>query len=461
MTQARHTNRNRPSTCIIGAGASGIAAAKALREAGVPFDCFELGSGIGGIWRYNNDSGLSPAYKSLHINTSRQKMAFSDFPMPRDYPDFPHHSQILDYFERYVDHFGFRDAIQFRTRVCNVAPVPGGCWDVTTQRRGSEARQTRRYAAVVVANGHHSSPRRPDFPGEFANPAMHSSEYREPEPMRGERVLVVGMGNSGCDIACEVSRTAERVFLSTRRGAHVIPKYLFGKPLDRLAPAWMWRYLPFRAFQKIFAWSLRLSRGRLRKYGLPEPDHRILEEHPTISGELLNLLGHGRIGIKPNVSRLAGDRVEFADGTSESIDRIIYATGYDITFPFLDSRVLKTEGNRVRLYRRVVHPRYRNLLFVGLVQPWGSVMPLAEAQSRWVADLLTGVCGLPAEAVMQRTIDRCDAAVDRRYTRTARHTIQVDFYAYHDELRKERKRGRRREPIVFPVERYRVERRAA
>ena len=306
-----------PRTCIIGAGSSGIVAAKTLHQRGLPFDCFELGSGLGGIWRYNNDSGLSPAYKSLHINTSRQKMSYSDFAMPDSYPDFPHHSLILEYFESYVDHFGFRDKIQFNTRVCSLRPLDDGAWEVTVEPREGGARRVERYEAVVVASGHHSTPRYPDFEGRFDNRTLHASQYRTPEILEDQRVLVVGIGNSGCDIACEASRVAKAVYLSTRRGAHVIPKYIFGRPLDRIAPAWMWRHLPFRVFQRLFELSLYLSRGRLKKFGLPTPDHRILEEHPTISADLLNQLGHGEITIKPNVARLDGQRVAFADGSSE------------------------------------------------------------------------------------------------------------------------------------------------
>lgn len=235
-----------------------MVAAKMLHERGIPFDCFELGSGIGGIWRYENDNGRSPAYRSLHINTSRQRMSYSDFPMPASYPDFPHHSLILKYFESYVDHFGFRDHIQFQTQVKRIEPTDAGSWNITTQTK-DESPRTRSYGAVVVANGHHWSPRWPDMNGTFHNTEIHASKYRTPDSLTGKRVLVVGMGNSGCDIACEASRVAERVFLSSRRGAHVIPKYMFGKPLDRIAPAWMWRRLPFPLFQRLFELSLQVG----------------------------------------------------------------------------------------------------------------------------------------------------------------------------------------------------------
>ena len=174
--------------CIIGAGSSGIAACKTLHERGIPYDCFELGSGIGGMWRYQNDNGLSSAYRSLHINTSRDTMAYSDFPLPRDWPPFPDHGKVLQYFESYVDHFGFRDTITFRTKVEQVTAVGNGDWDVTVVGPDGQ-RRTNRYGAVLVANGHHWNPRLPNFPGEFHGQQLHSHDYREPGMFVGKRVL--------------------------------------------------------------------------------------------------------------------------------------------------------------------------------------------------------------------------------------------------------------------------------
>lgn len=437
-----------PKVCIIGAGCSGLVAAKILHQRGIPFDCFERGSGIGGLWRYNNDSGLSAAYASLHINTSRQKMQYADFPMPKHYPDFPHHSQIIDYFESYVNHFGFRDKITFRTTVEKVVPNPADGYDVTTTTAGTT--QTRHYAAVMVANGHHWCPRYPNFPGTFTGQALHSHDYKVPDNMRDRRVLIVGIGNSGCDIACEVSRLAKKTFLSARRGAHIIPKYIFGKPLDRICPSWMWRHLPLGMMQTIFSIALRMARGQLRRFYLPKPDHKILEEHPTISSDLLNLIGHGKIHVKPAIARLAGDKVEFTDGSSERIDVVIFATGYQISFPFLDSNIINTRDNEVNLYRLVVHPDHPGLYFIGLIQPWGAIMPLSELQSEWVADLLEGKTSLPVRDRMRREIEKDREKMFQRYTRSPRHTIQVDFYPYWDALCKERRRPPATEPDILP-----------
>jgi cation diffusion facilitator CzcD-associated flavoprotein CzcO len=258
--------------------------------------------------------------------------------------------------------------------------------------------------------------------------------------MVGKRVLVVGLGNSSCDIVCETARVAEKTFLSTRRGAHIIPKYMFGLAMDRILPSWCWRYLPFPVLQFLFATGLFLSRGRVQDYGIPAPTHRVLQEHPTISADLLNILGHGDAQIKPTIKELRGSKVLFADGTEEEIDVIVYATGYNITFPFLDKNVLNPVDNQVKLYRNVIHPGYPGLYFIGLVQPWGAIMPLAEAQSEWAADLIQGKCSLLPPAEMEREWQREHDKMARRYTQSSRHTIQVDFFPYIDQIKRERRR---------------------
>jgi hypothetical protein len=215
---------------------------------------------------------------------------------------------------------------------------------------------------------------------------------------------------------------------------------MFGWAMDRILPPWCWRYLPFKVLQGLFALGLYLSRGKVKDYGLPKPTHRVLQEHPTISADLLNVLGHGDVTVKPNIRELCGTKVRFEDDSEEAVDAIIYATGYDITFPFLETAIINAEGNQVNLYRNVVHPELPGLYFIGLVQPWGAIMPLAEAQSEWIADVLEGKAGLPDRAHMLGEIERDRDKLARRYTRSARHTIQVDFFPYIDQLRRERKR---------------------
>lgn len=436
--------------CVIGAGSSGIAACQVLHARGIPFDCFEKGSQIGGNWRYRNDNGQSAAYRSLHINTSRRLMEYAAYPMPEDLPDFPSHFQIAAYFDDYVDHFGFRDKIRFRTEVQRVAPTEDGGWEVTVAPRGTDAGvQTLRYRAVIVANGHHWDPRWPEpaFPGSeaFSGEQMHAHAYDTPDGLEGKRVLVLGIGNSATDIAVESSRVAQRTILAMRRGAYIVPKYVFGRPLDEVQATLASRFpVPFRIQRLTAGLMVRLTQGRMTDYGLPQPDHRMLEAHPTVSAELLGRIGHGDIEIRPNLDRFVGGRtVRFADGSEEDIDLVVYCTGYRIRFPFLDESIVATENNHVPLYRRVVPPDQPGLFFLGLIQPLGAIMPLAEAQAEWVADLLQRRTTLPSPRRMHAAIVDEERAMARRYVASKRHTIQVDFYDYLRALKRERRRTMR------------------
>lgn len=428
-------------TCIVGAGPSGIAAAKTLSERGIPFDAFEMGSDVGGIWRFENDNGRSPAYASLRTNTSRDKTGYSDLPMPESYPDYPSHEQMLDYLEAYVARFHLRQHIHFRTRVAKIHPALDGSYEVTSRAVDGGAVQVGRYESVIVASGHHWKPFRPDFPGTFHGRELHSNSYRRPDAFAGKRVLVVGIGNSACDIVCEISRVADRTYLSTRRRAHVIPKHLLGRPLDHwLTP--LSARLPFRARQTLFKLLIYLERGAQHRYGLPPPEHSLGEEHPTISTELLPLIREGAIEPKPDVAALNRDRVSFVDGTEARVDTIIYATGYLTCFPFLD--FIEVEDNNLPLFHHVVHPSWPGLYFLGLVQPLGALPPLAEAQADWVADLIEGRGVLPSSVEMEEAVEQQDAMLRRRYVNSRRHRTEVEVYPYLRALRKEQQAGRRR-----------------
>jgi dimethylaniline monooxygenase (N-oxide forming) len=429
--------------CVIGAGSSGIVAAQVLDARGIPFDCFEKGSAVGGNWRYENDNGMSSAYRSLHINTSRRVMAFKSLPMPDHFPDYPDHFQMAAYFDEFVDHFGLREKIAFRTEVLNVEPADGE-WAVTTKvESGAEA--TERYRAVLVANGHHWDPRWPEpaFPGsdEFEGEQLHAHHYREPDVLRGKRVLVLGLGNSATDIAVESSRIAEKTFLAVRRGAYVLPKYLNGKPIDEAVHP-LASYLPL-SVQRFFAMKgLEIAAGQMETYGLPKPDHKLFEAHPTVSSELLPRLGHGDIAVKPNIERFPGGReVKFVDGSSEEVDLVVYCTGYKMTFPFFDPKVLAAPDNRLPLYRRVVSVERPGLYFIGFIQPLGPIMPLAEAQAEWVADLLDDRAALPPAGEMKREVAREEEKMRKRFVASKRHTVEVDFHPYLREIRRERKRA--------------------
>lgn len=429
--------------CVIGAGSSGITACQVLDARGIPFDCFEKGSQIGGNWRYENDNGMSSAYRSLHINTSRRVMAYKTLPMPDHYPDYPDHFQMAAYFDEFVDHFGLRDKIRFRTEVAGVEPAGDG-WEVTVQDAGG-GRSSERYRAVLVANGHHWDPRWPEpgFAGaeEFEGEQIHVHHYREADVLRGKRVLVLGIGNSATDVAVESSRLADATFLSMRRGAYVLPKYINGKPIDETANDLISR-LPLSVQRFFVMRALGIAVGDMTTYGLPKPDHKLFEAHPTVSSELLPRLGHGDIEAKPNIDRFSGGRgVRFADGSEEEIDLVVYCTGYKMTFPFFDPQVLAAPDNRLPLYNRVVSVERPGLYFIGFIQPLGPIMPLAEAQCEWIADLLSGRATLPSEAEMKREIADEERRMKKRFVASKRHTVEVDFHPYLRQIRRARKRA--------------------
>jgi cation diffusion facilitator CzcD-associated flavoprotein CzcO len=427
-----------PTVCVIGAGSSGIAAAKALHERGIPFHCFEKSDQVGGNWVFGNRNGMSSAYRSLHINTSRERMEYSDFPMPKSYPDFPHHTHIAEYFNDYVDRFGVRDRIVFETGVEQARRGDDGVWTVTLDNG-----DTRSYDALAVANGHHWDPRWPEpaFPGDFNGKQMHAHYYVDNEDFRDKNVLVVGIGNSAMDIAVESSFVARNTFLSSRRGAYILPKYLFGRPLDQIGVNSLTGRLPWGFRQAILSTMYRLGVGKVQDYGLPEPDHKLGDAHPTISADFLNRIAHGEMTWKPNLTRLDGDRVVFEDGSSEEIDIIVYCTGYKVTFPFFDEDFVSAPDNDLPLYRRVFKPGVDNLAFIGLLQPLGAIMPLAEAQGRWLASYLRGEYRLPPLPEMEADIRAERDRMFRRYVASKRHTMQVDFDNYLYELGKELKAG--------------------
>src|SRR5262245_3346757 len=342
----------KPTTCLIGAGISGLTAGKALSDWGLPYTCFETSDDIGGNWYFRNPNGASSAYQSLHIDTSRDGVSFRDMPMgPHEFPDYPHHTQILGYLHRYAEAFSLRDRIRFETPVKHAERKDGGGWKITLDDDSVEE-----FDFLIVGNGHHWNPRYPDFPGSFDGETIHGHHYigpSDPLDLYGKRVLVVGIGNTAVDVTSELSRkgVAEKVFISTRSGAWVMPKYFLGRPLDTLAK--VNPRISLR-FQRLMARPLpRLAAGRPEDFGLPRPDHHFLEAHPTVSSELLLRLGSGDAIAKPNVKELQGDTVLFEDGTNEQVDVIIYATGYNITFPFFDPEFLSAPENRLPLFKRI------------------------------------------------------------------------------------------------------------
>jgi cation diffusion facilitator CzcD-associated flavoprotein CzcO len=416
--------------CIIGAGSSGMVVAKALRESGLGYDCFEKGSDIGGMWRYENDNGLSSAYASLHIDTSRENLGYSDFPIADDQPDFLSHDAFLRHLEAYADHFDLRRGVSFNTSVEQVER-DGERWKVRLS-----SGDTRHYRAVVVANGHLSDPRWPQFPGTFAGDVSHSHHYRTAARFEAKDVLVVGLGNSAVDIAVDLCRRAHSVSISTRRSAWIMPKYLMGIPIDRWS-AFLSRRLRLstRLTRMLMARLIRLAIGDQRRFGVRRPEHPMWREHATLSQDLLPAIGHGRITIKPDIAELAGEDIVFADGSRRRFDAVIYATGYRTSFPFLGTEIVGACAEAPALYRRISSVEHPGLFFAGLVQPIGPTIPLVEIQANWIAAVLSRALALPPPDRQRKEIAAHREEQRRTYLDTARYALEVDFKSYASALR--------------------------
>jgi hypothetical protein len=431
-----------PTVCIIGAGCSGFTTAKRLKDYGIPYDCFEASDDIGGNWYYQNPNGKSACYESLHIDTSTTRMQFAEFPAPADFPHFPHHSLMQQYFRDYVEHFGLRESITFGTAVETATQETDGSWSVTLSTG-----ESRDYDVLIVANGHHWDPRMPSYPGTFDGVLMHSHQYRSPfDPidMRGKRIVVVGMGNSGMDIASELSHRsiAASLWVSARRGVWVLSKYREGVPADKMMmPPWMPRKIGLRIARK----KIKKALGNMEDYGLPKPDHEPLAAHPSVSIDFLAKAGSGDLICRPAIKALEGPQVRFVDESVVDADVIICATGYNMNFPFFDDpQLLPDAAHRFPLFKRMVKPGVDNLFFMGLAQSSPTIVNLAERQSHLVAKLLTGSYALPPVAEMERIIAKDDAANLAQYYQAERHTIQVDFARYVIDLGREIALGQKR-----------------
>ncbi|WP_149263934.1 NAD(P)/FAD-dependent oxidoreductase [Actinomadura sp. K4S16] len=412
--------------CVVGAGPAGLSAARALQRLGIAYDQYERHNDVGGIWSLDNPG--TPMYESAHFISSRKTSGFFDFPMPEDFPDYPGHRLILQYTRDFADAYGLREAIRFGTAVSAVERS-GDAWAVT-----AEDGSRHRYRAVVCATGVTWTPRMPRHPGTFTGEIRHSSSYRSPEEFRGKRVLVVGLGNSGADIACDAAASAEAAFVSVRRGYHLIPKHIFGVPSDEFAAKGP--RLPLRLERPLFAATLRLLQGDLTRYGLPKPDHKLFESHPLLNSQLIHHLQHGDVAVRPDIASLDGDRVRFTDGTGERIDLVLYATGYDWDIPYAEKYFTWNDG-RPELYLTAFSREHRNLFGLGYLEINSSAYTVFDHISNILAQYLHDQEHAPARAarfdrMIAKDRPRLDGGI--RFLDSARHRSYVDAHAYRGYL---------------------------
>jgi cation diffusion facilitator CzcD-associated flavoprotein CzcO len=417
--------------CVIGAGAAGLAAARQLKAHSIPFEVLEREQDVGGLW----DASLphSPVYRSTHLISSKPLTQFPDFPMPPEYPDYPNHLQALEYLRSYARSFGLYDHIRFGRVVERAEHVEPNSWEVTFSDG-----EKRVYSGLIVAAGVHWVPNLPRVPGEFDGQTMHSSRYKTPDILRDKRVLIVGAGNSGCDIAVESGQHAARTFLSVRRGYHYIPKYAFGRPIDQVGEAGVKLGLPLFIRRPLDQLLLKIIVGSPEQFGLPRPDHKLLESHPIVNAQILQALGQGDIHPKPDLVKLERREARFQDGSQEQVDLIIYATGYQVSFPFLASSDLNAGDGRPDFHLHVFHPTYDNLFIIGMIMPDSGVWWLFDLQAQAVARYIQALEGnRPGLRKFQalKQGQRPDLGGGIRYVRSERHRLEVEHSSYRRRLR--------------------------
>lgn len=421
------------AVCVIGAGPGGLAAARALKAQGLAYDQFERHDDVGGIWDMRNPG--SPIYESAHFISSRDLSAFLGYPMPRSFPDYPSHRQILQYVQDFTQAFGLRPKIRFNTAVTRVEKDAQDHWIVTL---GNGER--RRYGALVCATGCNWDPNLPSFQGEFHGEVRHSVSHTTGDAFRGKRVLVVGLGNSGADIACDAAIHADRAFISVRRGYHFIPKHVLGKPVDHLSETGP--HLPLWLARPLFTLLLRLMTGDLTRFGLPKPDHKLFESHPLLNSQLLHYLQHGEITVKPDISHLSGNAVVFSDGSREEIDLVLCATGYKWSCKYA-AEYFEWKGGRPQLYLSMFSREHRNLFGIGYLETNSSAYKLFDTQAHMIASYLHAQKNnAPSAARFDELIrnDHPDLAGNIRFVASQRHEVYLDAHATKAYLRKLRSR---------------------
>lgn len=430
-------NRGRIRVAVIGAGCSGITAVKNCLERGLDVTCFEVNNDIGGNWIYSEQQSHSSVCETTHIISSKTLSAYLDFPMPEAYPDYPSHEQVLRYFRSYADHFGLRPYIRFNTPVPKATLLPDRRWEISLDDGSVET-----FDYLLTANGHHHDPRHPvDVRERFTGRYLHSHDYKHNRSFVGQRVLVIGSGNSGCDCAVEISRVASQTDISIRSPRYIIPKFFLGRPIDTYNRRLLSLPGPLKALLQQL--TLRIGVGDYRDYGLEKPTDPVTKSHPTLNSELLYKIRHGKVTPRKGIAKIVDRRVTFTDGSDAEYDTIVAATGYRITFPFLERELIDyAEADRIELYQRMFHPEFPSLIFIGLFQPQGAIWPLADAQSRLAAAYMAGEYALP-EHLPERAAADSDH-IEREFTRSKRHTIEVHYHAFLEELERELKAGRRR-----------------
>jgi cation diffusion facilitator CzcD-associated flavoprotein CzcO len=409
---------------------------KNLRAAGLhDVVCYDEGEAIGGNWAFDERSERPSVYDATHLISSKRLSEFEDFPMPTQYPDYPSHRQVHAYFESYATHFELMQLVRLKTRVVSAKLLPDLSWVVNSI--GPDGSKEEVFDYLMVCSGHHREPLIPEVSGRFSGQVLHSSAYKRPDSFKDKRVLVVGGGNSACDLAVDIARVAQKSCISMRRGYHIVPKLMFGRPTDVVyARLRNLVRFPRSLLQLLMAIGVQLSVGPLDKYGLQQPKTKLLETHPTLNSDILNALRSGTVLPRVGIKNVDGNSVNFDDGSVEEFDTIVWATGYHIRFPFLEKSIFAwDEAGPIPLYLKMMHRHIPNIFFIGLFQPIGCIWRLADHQAR--------IAALQINAMLKRPDDidsRIETEINSphwRFDKALRHVVEVDYHDFRAELLKE------------------------
>lgn len=424
--------RGNKRVAIVGAGASGLCSAKYLLESGFDVTVFEIGTQIGGMWCYRNDSGRSSAYRTLHINTSRGVTRFSDLDFDAETQPFPDHFDMHRYLVSYADHFGVTPHIRFNSRVTQIRPAFDPKREPPRWELELEDGAQHTFDAVLVATGHLSKPLHAPELQAFSGTYLHAHDYREPEPFVGKRICVVGVGNSACDIASDVCVTSPRCVLVARSGVIILPKLMFGRAFTDITAQIQRPWIPRAMRRRLTRFLVWLAHGDMTKLGFAKPSTLT---HVTSNATVVTDIAYRRIAVKRGITRIDGKVVHFEDGTSEEFDVLIAATGYEIDLDFMPSEVIKVENNRLDLYLRIVPPDWPGLYFMGFFNTDTALNMVFEHQARWVREILLGNAALPSSAAMRSAIAERTSWYGSQYKHSARHTIEEEHVRYLTDLR--------------------------
>tara|TARA_B100000787_G_C16197623_1_gene302101 strand:+ start:3090 stop:4397 length:1308 start_codon:yes stop_codon:yes gene_type:complete len=428
--------------CIIGAGPSGLPAIKNISEAGISVIAYDYNGDVGGNWIYNEKVSHSSVFETTHIISSKTLSQYEDFPYGPEISDYPSHEELRNYFQSYAKHFNLYPHIQFNTLVKSCVRLASNDWEVTTIKDENEHVEI--FTDLVVCNGHHWEPKYPVYPGKFTGDFLHSHQYKKAAPFRDKKVLVIGGGNSACDVAVETSRISAKTSISWRRGYRIIPKFLMGKPTDVFAIKM--NFLPIFLRNLLAGFIAYINNGSNKIYGLPEPDHKFGATHPTINSELLYKIRHGKIKPKLEIERFDGKKVFFKDKSYEEFDVIIACTGFVLAHPFFDESFLNYREGPVPLYLKMFHPEHDNLYFIGMFQPLGCIWPGAEQQSKLAALAIKEIWKRPSniESLCQREVTH----PHMKQINTNRHRITVDFHRFIRDLKIQIKKAMARNRVA-------------